>query len=111
MPEEFQELLKIELDTLSSAHEQLLLQFIGKIKSHVPIMDEKENIQHSSLLQEYLKLYDTEDEEHKLNVAQLFPLVSMVLEYNSQLAHLEKLLDSFQTYHSDNEIQVEEKSE
>jgi uncharacterized membrane protein YgaE (UPF0421/DUF939 family) len=110
MPDEFLELLKIELDTLSSAHEQLLLQFVGKIKSHVPIMEEKESLQQSILLNDYLKLYENQDEEFKGNVAQLFPLVSMVLEYNSQLAHLEKLLDTFQTYHADNEVRVEEKS-
>jgi uncharacterized membrane protein YgaE (UPF0421/DUF939 family) len=110
MPVEFQELLKIELDTLSSAHEQLLLQFVGKIKSHVPIMEEKESLQQSLLLNEYLKLYEDQHEEFKHNVAHLFPLVSMVLEYNIQLAHLEKLLDTFQTYHADNEVKVEEKS-
>ncbi|MBM6616444.1 FUSC family protein [Bacillus suaedaesalsae] len=111
MPEDFQNLLRMELDTLSSAHEQLLLQFVGKIKSHIPIMEEKEHMQQSVLLHEYLKLYEIQDEQLQIHVAELFPLVSMVLEYYSQLAHLEKLLDSFQTYHSDNEVKVEEKSE
>jgi uncharacterized membrane protein YgaE (UPF0421/DUF939 family) len=111
MPLVFQELLKIELDTLSSAHEQLLLQFVGKIKSHIPIMEEKKPFHQSPLLNEYLKQYDVQEEEHQQETAQLFPLVSMVLEYNAHLAHLEKLLDSFQTYHADdNEVEVEGKS-
>ncbi len=111
MPEGFQELIKLELDTLSSAHEQLLLQFVGKIKTHIPIMEEKEPIHQSKVLNEYLNQYNTAREDQKEDAAQLLPLVSMVLEYNGQLAHLEKLLDSFQTYHADdNEVVVEEKS-
>ncbi|MFZ3590982.1 aromatic acid exporter family protein [Bacillus sp. DJP31] len=108
MPEGFQELLKHELDTLSSAHEQLLLQFAGKIKSHIPIMVEKEPIHQSKILNEYLKQFNVKQEDYREDVAQLLPLVSMVLEYNNQLVHLEKLLDSFQTYHADDkEVEVE----
>ncbi len=107
MPLEFQEVLKLELDTLSSAHEQLLLQFLGKIKSHIPIVDDKEFIHQSKVSNEYFKQYYALEDKNKDIAVQLIPLISMVLEYNSQLAHLEKLLDSYQTYHSaNNEVEV-----
>ncbi|WP_246943083.1 FUSC family protein [Bacillus pinisoli] len=110
MPQSFQDLIKTELDTLSSSHEQLLLQFVGKIKSHVPVMDEKVSYQDSELLREYIEQYKSENEQQLQEATQLFPLVSMVLEYRSHLGHLEKLLDSFQTYHTDdNEVEVEGK--
>ncbi|WP_456276709.1 aromatic acid exporter family protein [Bacillus sp. AK128] len=107
MPKEFQELLRTELDTLSSAHEQLLLQFVGKIKSHIPVMEEKVSFHQSDLLQDYIKQYHSQNQEQLQEAMQLFPLVSMVLEYRSHLGHLEKLLDSFQTYHTEeNEVEV-----
>ncbi|MBM7662566.1 uncharacterized membrane protein YgaE (UPF0421/DUF939 family) [Bacillus mesophilus] len=110
MSKDFQDLLKTELDTLSSAHEQLLLQFIGKVKSHIPVMEEKVAYHQSDLLQDYIHQYTSQDEEQIQEATQLFPLVSMVLEYRSHLGHLEKLLDSFQTYHTEsNEVEVEGK--
>ncbi|MFD1735240.1 aromatic acid exporter family protein [Bacillus salitolerans] len=114
MPGEFQELIKLELDSLSSGHEQLLLQFVGKIKSQIPIMEEKEALADSIILEDYIALYEAQldQSEVKHSMVQLFPLISMIMEYKHQLTHLEKLLDSFQTYHTeDNEVEVDKKKD
>lgn len=37
MPEEFQESIQNELDSLTHYHEQVLLKFIGKAKSNNPL--------------------------------------------------------------------------
>jgi uncharacterized membrane protein YgaE (UPF0421/DUF939 family) len=100
MPMEFQQAIRSELDCLLNYHEQILLKFIGKIKYQPDSEIVTEACNSRKLLVEafnnhYLKRCKEADNYH------LFPLIGIIIEYSEQLDHLDKLIDSFQNYHKD----------
>ncbi|HZG58976.1 MAG TPA: aromatic acid exporter family protein [Anoxybacillus sp.] len=100
MPIEFQQAIRSELDCLLNYHEQILLKFIGKIKYQPDSEIVTEACNSRKWLVEafnnhYLERCKEADNYH------LFPLVGTIIEYSEQLDHLDKLIDSFQNYHKD----------
>lgn len=115
MPSEYQHYLKAELDHLVNLHEQILLKFVGKIKLHnTSEMYEEELFNKQQFIDEFM-LHKEEYQvcEEKCDVwYHLFPLVSKIIDYNDQLVHLNKLIDSFQNYHkSENEFEIGQREE
>lgn len=112
MPEDFQIQIQQQLDSLIHQHEQILLKYIGKIKI-VSCIDEYNG--HSLSRKDFLSFFFTqlkkmehnaEEEEEKVPT-RLLPLISAIIEYDEQLEHLEKLINSFQSFHKgENEVSV-----
>ncbi|WP_078381747.1 aromatic acid exporter family protein [Sutcliffiella halmapala] len=115
MPSEYQHYLKAELDHLVNLHEQVLLKFVGKIKQHnTSEMYAEEQFDKSQFIDAFMiHKADFLDSEENADVwYHLFPLVSKIIDYNEQLVHLDKLIDSFQNYHkSENEFDIEQREE
>jgi uncharacterized membrane protein YgaE (UPF0421/DUF939 family) len=113
MPKTFQHLIRSEIECLLTYHEQVMLKFIGKIKTQFSeTMANEACTSKRALINHFMghKLFENE-EENKM-VYHLFPLVSVIIEYSEQLEHLDKLIDSFHHYHKqDNAFDIQEKQE
>ncbi|MCF6139327.1 FUSC family protein [Pseudalkalibacillus berkeleyi] len=107
MPETIQVLIQDQLDHLTNYHQRILMKYIGKVRYQSPDEvvnqlgeDEKE------LTEYFMELYDHKQVERDqwMNV---FPLIGLIIDYNHHLIHLDKLVESFHTYHTaDNEVSI-----
>lgn len=113
MPKTFQHLIRSEIDCLLTYHEQVMLKFVGKIKTQFSeTMANEVCSSKRALIDHFMKQKLFEDEEENKMVYHLFPLVSAIVEYSEQLEHLDKLIDSFHSYHKEvNEFDIQEKQE
>lgn len=110
LPAELQIKLKEELDCLLEYHEQLLLKFIGKVKIttdselNTAVCFHKEE-----LVELFMSHYKQTDLIEQEDWMESFPIISAVVEYSDKLDHLNKLIDSYQQFHQQDEIEVSEK--
>jgi uncharacterized membrane protein YgaE (UPF0421/DUF939 family) len=113
MPKTFQNLIKSEIDCLLTYHEQVMLKFVRKIKTqHSETMVNEVCSSKRALINDFMKHRLFEDEEENKMVYHLFPLVAALVEYSAQLEHLDKLIDSFHSYHKEvNEFNIQEEEE
>ena len=107
MPENFHKVLINELDYLLYTHEESLLKFIGKVKTHPTneyIRDEKFDKQ--KLTEAFMAYHN---EHHSPCFYSLLPIIATIIDYNEQLEHLNLLINSFHSFHKeDNEIILSE---
>jgi uncharacterized membrane protein YgaE (UPF0421/DUF939 family) len=114
MTEDFQVQIQYQLDSLIHQHEQVLLKHIGKIKV-TSCIDESND--HCLSRKDFLAFFFNElkkmaHEDDDNIPTRLVPLVSAIIEYDEQLEHLEKLINSFQSFHKDeNEVSVDDNTE
>jgi uncharacterized membrane protein YgaE (UPF0421/DUF939 family) len=112
-PKEFQQMIASELDVLLAYHEQIMLKFIDKVKTNQSNdISEKLCVGKKSLMDAFLK-YHSENEPDNPNYSyQLFSLISSIIDYSEQLDHLDKLIDTFKSFHKgENELDIEEKED
>jgi uncharacterized membrane protein YgaE (UPF0421/DUF939 family) len=107
LPEHVRELLQDHLDELTGYHERILLQYIGKVRHESPeemINDIEEG--ERKLTQIFLSEYETSEISHD-DMMKLFPLIGLIIDYHDQLEHLDMLVNSFHTYHqNENEVEI-----
>ncbi|MGL4521300.1 MAG: FUSC family protein [Bacilli bacterium] len=96
-PEHLKLALREEIEQLLKFHEQLLYKLTGVTKVHTET-DFQEELQHTkiSLADTYMSVPTCKDCPEWLS---LFPLVGTIVFYAEQLEHLDRLLESSQTYH------------
>lgn len=114
MPSAFQEHIQSELDSLVNYHEQMLLKFIGKVKTqHSSYMLNEVCICRQQLIQTFMSYQNNEDSEQYKTWLHLFPLVSSIIDYSEKVEHLDMLISSFYTYHNnpEDELHIQEKRE
>lgn len=113
MPKTFQHLIRSEIDCLLTYHEQVMLKFVGKIKTQFSeTMANEVGSSKRALINHFMKQKLFEDEEENKMLYHLFPLIAAIVEYGEQLEHLDKLIDSFHSYHKEvNEFDIQEKQE
>ncbi|WP_221568572.1 aromatic acid exporter family protein [Alkalihalobacillus sp. TS-13] len=107
MPETIQKLIQDQLDHLTNYHQKILMKYIGKVRYHSPDdaihqleKDEKE------LTEYFMDLYDHKQVERE-QWMNIFPLIGLIIDYNHHLIHLDRLVESFHTYHtSENEVKI-----
>ncbi|WP_027410682.1 FUSC family protein [Anoxybacteroides tepidamans] len=98
MPPEFQQIVRSQLDCLLHYHEQILLKFIGKAKF------QQESAIASEACHEKQRLVDAFYKYNEYgNEYHLFSLIGTIIGYGEQLEHLDRLIESFQQYHKDEE--------
>ncbi|MFD2680169.1 FUSC family protein [Bacillus seohaeanensis] len=113
LPEDVKNVMKEQLDCLLTYHEQLLLRFIGKMHSQTESEVQNEvNIYRKELMNFMIKEIQTQNTEDNIHTFHLLHIFSAIFEYDEQLGHLETLITSFQSYHTeDNEVDIEEEEE
>ncbi|MCP8970968.1 FUSC family protein [Ectobacillus ponti] len=113
MPQDFQELIRAELDCLVNYHEQVILKFIGKTKQQAaPDMWNEVCASKDQLIHVFGRYQHSEQEDDYKTWLHLFPLIAAIIEYNQQLEHLDRLIGSFYTYHNpEDELNIQEKRE
>lgn len=108
MPIPFQQLFVKEIDDLIHSHEQLLLKFVGKVKSQAPEELKMDfAFDRKKVIDTLLENQQTMDQE---NWYHILTLVSAILEYSEQLEHLDILVDSYQNFHNEIIVEVKENS-
>ncbi|WLR51270.1 aromatic acid exporter family protein [Bacillus tianshenii] len=112
LSEPMQHLIKEGLDSLLAYHEQMIFKYAGKIRSQASSEAMEDSTQYKKqLTNEYMKLY-TENNQSDEQLLTTFSLVAGIIDYYDQLKHLDKLIDSFQTYHkAENEVKIQDKPE
>ncbi|WP_028399860.1 FUSC family protein [Ectobacillus panaciterrae] len=113
MPDQVRELIQNELDCLVNYHEQVLLKFIGKTKTHQPLeMLDAVCTGRNKLLRSFMSHHNPEHEDEYKTWLHLFPLISAIIDYGEQAEHLDKLIGSFYTYHKpEDELHITEQRE
>jgi uncharacterized membrane protein YgaE (UPF0421/DUF939 family) len=107
MPEEFRLAIQEQLASFMNHHEQLLLRFIGKTKTHIDDQHEiyldKKGLIH--LLFNQKQMSSNEEETAFYHTVQV---MAAIMDYGEHVEHLETLINSFQSYHkSENEVKIE----
>ncbi|MGE8080296.1 FUSC family protein [Peribacillus loiseleuriae] len=102
MPDDFQLKIIQHIDCLIYKHEEMLLKHIRKIRTGSYAEDWMENcLTREELLDLFFKQHNEMDHELAELSTRLVPLIAYINEYDEQLEHLEKLINSFQSYHKD----------
>ncbi|MFB5664210.1 aromatic acid exporter family protein [Alteribacillus sp. HJP-4] len=107
MPERMQKLIQQQLDHLTDYHDRILLRYIGKVNTQMTEEMADEVFEgRESLTDLFMDLYDHKeiDRDEWLH---LLPVISHIIEYNEQLEHLDRLVDSFFSYH-DNTVEIKQ---
>jgi len=99
MPEEFQILIQQQLDILVHHHEHVMLKHLKKVKTHVVFEEGEVQLDRKALVQiffQYIKEANIEDEAILTHNMQI---ISSIVDYEEQLEHLNRLINSFQRFH------------
>jgi uncharacterized membrane protein YgaE (UPF0421/DUF939 family) len=108
-PPEFEQAIRTQLDCLINHHEQLLLKFIGKIKSKPMLEAEDQCLSKQELFHLFLDLQKKFPDPESPILFHSMQIIASIIEYREQIEHLDTLISSFQSYHKDeNEVDVEE---
>jgi uncharacterized membrane protein YgaE (UPF0421/DUF939 family) len=109
MPDEVRKMIQTHLDELTNYHERIHLKYIGKVRHQSP--EEMLNTVgsgESTLTERYVDLYESGECNRELWMT-IFPLIGMIIDYNDHLEHLDLLVDSFHSYHQEeNEVDIQE---
>ncbi|WAA08783.1 aromatic acid exporter family protein [Fervidibacillus albus] len=108
MPPSFHERIRAISEQLIASHELLVLRYIGKaVQTHETEMNNYEEIRHSllKLYREYQQLNQTDEAD-----CIMLQLVASFMDYKDQLVHLEILLNSFRSYHREDQPRIKDES-
>lgn len=99
LPEPFLKMVEEQIQRLTDYHDRVLLRYEGKVSSKLAqeTVDEV-TVGKRQLTELYLNLYDTKQVDKEEWLSSL-PIISYMLEYQEQLEHLERLVESFFSYH------------
>jgi uncharacterized membrane protein YgaE (UPF0421/DUF939 family) len=108
MPEEFRHTVHEQLDFLINHHEQLLLRFIGKTKVQSSEFADVA-LDNKGLFHLFFSQKQASSEEEEMILYHAMQVIAAIMDYGEQVEHLERLINSFQSYHKeDNEVKIEE---
>lgn len=110
LPEHFRMMIQERLDALLTYHEQLHLKFIGKLRpEHIEENDTEAFIQRQEVMDIFVKQINITQMEEEFSSYHLLHLISSMLKYEEQLEHVDKLITSYQNFHSEElTVQMEE---
>ncbi|MBD3108725.1 aromatic acid exporter family protein [Bacillus sp. AGMB 02131] len=106
MPEEFRTTIRDQLDYLIVQHEQIHLKYARRIRTSVTF-EKEQNKTNKELFDLVLSLQHKTDEDTEAYIYHMMGLVSTIIDYEEMIEHLDKLINSFQSFHKDDdEIKV-----
>ncbi|SER86327.1 FUSC family protein [Salipaludibacillus aurantiacus] len=110
LPDEMDQLLQLQLDYLTNYHERILLKYAGKVKpqSTEDFYDEVNEGKHQLI--NVFMTYHNDDQITTDDWVHFLPVIGLIIEYSEELEHLDRLVDGFFTYHTeDNEVKIRER--
>ncbi|HEU5139215.1 MAG TPA: aromatic acid exporter family protein [Bacillales bacterium] len=100
-PDDLQKRVQDQLEYLISYHERILMQFSGKTRSNLSSdLIDKANRKQKSLSEAFMSFYEQDNQNYQ-RWLHLFPTIALIIDYHEHLIHLDKLIDSFQTFHQE----------
>lgn len=100
MSKDFQTAIREQLDYLIVQHEQIHLKYVRRIRTSIHF-EKEQHITHKELFQQVLALQHQIDDENEAYMYHMMGLVSSIIEYEEKIEHLDKLINSFQSFHKD----------
>ncbi|HLO10993.1 MAG TPA: aromatic acid exporter family protein [Pseudoneobacillus sp.] len=108
MPDDFKLTIQDQLDCLITHHQQLLLRFIGKTKLQTPEISQT-LMDNNGLVHLFFNQKQTSTNEEELALYHSMQVIAAIMDYGEHVEHLETLINSFQSYHKDeNEVKIVE---
>ncbi|PYZ92424.1 hypothetical protein CR194_16480 [Salipaludibacillus keqinensis] len=110
LPEEMSQLLQLQVDYLTNYHERILLKYMGKVKpqSTEDFYEEINNGKHQLI--NVFMTYHSDQQIEQDDWIHFLPVIALIIEYSEELEHLDRLVDGFFTYHTeDNEVKIRER--
>ncbi len=106
LPTQFQIIIQERLDFLLTYHEQLLLKYTGKLRpEHSKWTRHAEYLQGSELMAQFIKQIAMDQEaaaeDEQFSSYHLLYILSRILDYEENLEHLDTLIVSYRSYHSE----------
>ncbi|QKS70624.1 aromatic acid exporter family protein [Paenalkalicoccus suaedae] len=107
LPEEIECQMRSQLDELTNYHDRILLKYAGKVRPQSMEEYHEEIAQGKRQLVDVFMSYQQKASFEYEAWMHFFPVIALVIEYSEELEHLDKLVDGFFTYHTeDNEVEV-----
>ncbi|WP_062353213.1 FUSC family protein [Bacillus kwashiorkori] len=105
LPEMTWKQIQEKLDNLTSNHEHILMRYSGKARQ----IHEEKMSEYEANFEELLVMFTHFQtlEMDKMAITHMLQIISMMMDYNEQLEHLEILLNSYQAFHK-NEMEMVE---
>ncbi|AEH54377.1 protein of unknown function DUF939 [Heyndrickxia coagulans 2-6] len=108
LPETFRSMLQEQMEYLVNEHEKMLLMFLGKVKAHAQKCDTADK-QRNELMDIFLQNLKDETFRADLQSYHVMNLLALLVDYQEELEHLEKLITVSQTYHHEqSELNLDE---
>lgn len=106
LPDELRILIRERLETLMTAHEQILLKWNGRVlPEEVNFIAHQKNLRKSFMDSFYTEASSEEAMEYDFSKANdLLNIMTIIFQYDKELQHLNKLTNSFVKYKRDDEI-------
>ena len=113
LPDQFRLMIQERLDFLLTYHEQLFLKYTGKLKpEHSQWAQNEEYLQRNEVMEIFIKqiaLAQELEDEQEFSSYHLLYILSRILDYEENLEHLDTLIVSYRSYHSEEKnINLEE---
>ncbi|WP_342399521.1 hypothetical protein NST20_12255 [Weizmannia sp. FSL W8-0676] len=108
LPETFRSMLQEQMEYLVNEHEKMLLMFLGKVKAHAQKCNTADK-QRNELMDIFLQNLKDETFRTDLQSYHVMNLLALLVDYQEELEHLEKLITVSQTYHHEqSELNLDE---
>src|SRR5690625_735383 len=106
LPKELRTLIRERMETLMTAHEQILLKWNGRVlPENVHFMKYKNDLRKSFMEAFYLEASTEEAMEYDFSKGNdLLRIMTTIFEYDKELQHFNKLTNSFVKYKRDDQI-------
>lgn len=100
IPKDIQTKLVKEIDYIIHRHEYVMLSFNGKVKRRDQYIEQSSSI--SEFIDALLALYQKNDTDYLI----FLPLATKLMTYDHELMHLQKLLSSYDQFHSNEKFEI-----
>jgi uncharacterized membrane protein YgaE (UPF0421/DUF939 family) len=99
LPQQLRRHLEDEIDSLTQLHEQLLNIFVGKVRMKLSVDAFSEEVNEKKVkVTNAFFTYFKEQQDDELTTSFL-PLLGALVKYSEELEHLNKLVNSYNTFH------------
>ncbi|GGK28154.1 membrane protein [Caldalkalibacillus thermarum] len=100
VPPDLKALLQKEIDILTNYHERILLKYERKLRPHHPHVIPTDVVSgRDQVLTQFMALYKENQEKQDEDWIHLFPLFAQLIDYADTLKRLDKLVESYYSFH------------
>lgn len=107
LPNEIEEIIRHELDDLTNYHERVMLKYLGKVRAQSMSEYHDEVTEGKKQLVQIFMTYQSDKEFDYDAWMHFLPVIASIIEYAEELEHMDRLVDGFLTFHTeDNEVEI-----